>query len=182
MTDRIPKPGTVGATNARIAELEDKGHLTGDEQTELDCLRRSRAERRARRRTDFERNQVPLLADQIPESKAQDYLDADEQHRRSWRELHEKHRASAEMRRQDVAGSVTAEDLAAMDARWERFQGPHTPTYEADFWLQRYRETFHRNPPDLDYRAGEAWPPPDYDTWKLDPAKLDEQKQHHLSL
>lgn len=182
MTNRVPKPGSVAATNIRIAELHDKSSLTPDERTELDGLRRWRAERMARRRTEFERDQVPLLAEQIPETQAQDYLDADELNRQAWSALHEKHRACAQARRQDVARSITPEDLAAMDTRWENFRGPHTPTYEADFWLQRYRDTFHRNPLDLDYRPGEPWPPPDYDRCKLDPAKLDEQKQHHMSL
>ena len=160
------KPGSIGAINQRIADLEAAGdQLNADGQSELRTLRRQRAERKAVRRTQFERERAPLFADQTPATQADDYVRADVQNAQMWRDLHAKHQAFAIARRQDVAGAVSPEDLAAMDTRWRTFLGPHTPTYEAAFWLERYRDTFHKNPMDLAYRPGEPWPPPDRDRW-----------------
>ena len=186
------RAGSIGAINQRIAELEAPGvQLNADEEEELRTLRQWRAERMAHRRTQFERERAPLFADQIPATQPEAYIQAAEQSAQMWRELQEKHQNFAVTRRLEVAGAVSPEDFAAMDDRWNSFQGPRTPTYEADFWLQRYRETFHKNPPDIGYVVSDAegaryvygasWPPPHADRWKLDAATIDAEKQKRIS-
>lgn len=169
-----PKAEAVMPLNIRIAEME----RSGENHDELAALRRRRAEIMTRRATERDRARVPLFADQVPERQPEAQLDAEEKNRQAWAEMLQRHAESARARRAEIATAVTAEQLAALDERWRTFKGPHEPTYEATFWLERYREIFGRNPLDVPIRPGESWPPPGYEgTWSLDARALDAQKQ-----
>lgn len=153
------KRGAASARNIAIADLEaiaaQRG-LTPEEQDELTGLRRQRAERMADRRTQFEREQAPLFAEQIPEAKPETFIQADEDRARGFRELNEKAEQRAQDYREAVAGAVTPEELAAMEKRWSDFWGPKRPSNKSSFWLERYRETFGKNPPDVSYVVSDA--------------------------
>jgi hypothetical protein len=156
------KRGAASQRNMRIADLERQAtqmRLTPEEQDELTNLRRERATRMAERRTQFERGQAPLFAEQIPEAKPEDFIRADEERERSRRESDQGSEQKARNYREAIAGAVSPERLDELDRGWESFKGPHKPAYHADYWLQHYRDVFKRNPMDV-YRGGEPWPLP----------------------
>lgn len=183
---RAPKREAVMPLNIRISELEH----SGENPEELAQLRQRRAEIMARRRTEYNRAKVPLFADQVPESRPESFLADDEGRRQAWVDMRRRHAESARNRRAEIAAAVSPEQLAAMDERWRTFKGPHDETYEATYWLMRYREVFKRNPPDVgyvdlatkQYVYGAPWPQPGSEAWGLNPKLLDDEKNQKRSL
>lgn len=160
----------VAPLNRQIMDLEKQLAETDDEAekqrlaNQIAELKQRRAEIMAARRNKFEAGKTPLIADQLPQTKPEDILAADEERDRATRKLHEEHARRADEYRAAVAGKVTPVELAVMDTRYQNLVKsgmPDTPTYRANFWLQRYREVLGKNPDGTQLSESQKPAPPE---------------------
>lgn len=152
---------SIAALRRRIAELKGAGReLSAQELDEIPALYRRIGEIGAERRAAYERGRVPLFADQIPETEPIDYQAAEERTARR-----EARREAVKFRRR--LRMLLPEAYPALRARWNSFQGPHTPTYASSYWRTAFRENIGIDP------DGHAMPS---DVGRLDPQFLDYKK------
>lgn len=158
---------SIAALRRRIAELKGAGReLSAQEIDEIPTLYKRIGEIGAARRTAYERGRVPLFADQIPETEAIDYQAAEERDRQRKAAFERGARRQAVVFRRRLR-MLLPEEYPALRARWNSFQGPHTPSYCAGYWRTAFRENIGIDP------DGHAMPSKLH---RIDPKELDYKK------
>ena len=163
---RKPKPGAVMPLNIAIMQIERQEYQSGADLDRLAELRQQRAEIMARRRTEFERKQVPLFAHEIPDADPQSFLDQEDRNRRERADMERVHRRKAVVFRRRLR-MLLPETYPGLRDQWNGFQSTHDPSRAASFWRTAFRENIGIDP--------EGLPMPS-ETYRLDAAVIDANK------
>jgi len=99
---------------------------------------RPKAERMAAERTRKYREKLPLFADQIPPTTAEEIERAFDKHRADFAACERRLQERGDEFRAKVKELVTDIEFAALDSR--RLNLPRGAEYHADFWRHRYEE------------------------------------------